>query len=178
MPKKKNQPKKIFRNTDSEVLRGRKRRVEPSWVVGSAEVYTTQFSLAWDKIGDRLLGAKSAEEVAAALNLAGGSISIPIDRGKFSALVFEIKNDPKFPHARRKSQVCFLADSLGANGVLTPRRSRDVCAEERAKAKRTNYIVRYEYYVECSCGYKGHSQDHACAVCGARIPSDSPDWDQ
>ena len=39
------------------------------------------------------------------------------------------------------------------------------------KEKRANahHIIRYEFYVECSCGYKGRSVDHACRKCEARI---------
>jgi len=33
--------------------------------------------------------------------------------------------------------------------------------------------LRFEYYVECSCRYKGPSLDHACPKCGAKI---SEDW--
>jgi hypothetical protein len=49
------------------------------------------------------------------------------------------------------------------------RRSRDICQEERTKEKRAHRILRYEFYVECSCGFKGRSQNHACQKCGAEI---------
>lgn len=148
--------------------KGRKRRIDPRWVVGSADTYGVQFSNAWPKLGDQLLAAGAPEEVLSVLEQAGGLISGTIDL-KFSTRVFEIIHDSKFPRARVKSQIRFLADSLGGSGTLSFRRSRDVCAEERAKAERANHIVRYEYYVECSCGYEGHSQNHACRNCGAPI---------
>ncbi len=52
-----------------------------------------------------------------------------------------------------------------------PCTSRDICARERAsERKKSPYkIVRHEYYVECSCGYKGPAHDNACRKCGAEI---------
>ena len=76
--------------------------------------------------------------------------------------------DPKFPKTRQ-AQINFLADSLAGLGQVSPRRSRDICAEERRKEKHAHHIIRYEYWVECSCGYAGRSRDHACPKCGARI---------
>jgi hypothetical protein len=66
-------------------------------------------------------------------------------------------------------QINFLAYSLAGRGAVAPRSSRDICDRERARAKRAHHIVRYEFYVECSCGYKGRSQDHGCPECGAGI---------
>ena len=52
-----------------------------------------------------------------------------------------------------EAQIQFLGDSLEAQGKVTPRRSCEICASERNKVK--HVIVRKEYYIECSCGYKG-----------------------
>jgi hypothetical protein len=79
------------------------------------------------------------------------------------------RNDHHFPK-RARAQINFLADSIAALGKVTPRRSRDICMLERMKAKRAHHIVRYEYYVECSCGYEGPAKDRACRKCGATIP--------
>ncbi len=81
--------------------------------------------------------------------------------------------DRHFPK-RRKAQARFLGDSLGADGELSPRRSRDICEEQRATQKRTNHIIRYEFYIECSCQFEGHSLDHACPRCGAKINLPAP----
>jgi hypothetical protein len=169
MNNEKKQKKNILNGASDGETRGRKRFVQPNWVLGAAENYNTQFSIAWERMGEQLLAAKSPEEVLNALNASNGQISIPIDPSQFASLILEIMNEPTFPKVRMKSQIRFLSDSLGANGVLTARRSRDVCAEERAKAKETHHILRYEYFVECSCGYKGHSENHACASCRAPI---------
>ena len=32
------------------------------------------------------------------------------------------------------------------------RRSRDICGQERKK--KANYIIRQDYYIECTCRYK------------------------
>jgi hypothetical protein len=82
--------------------------------------------------------------------------------------------DRNFPK-RRKAQAKFLGDSLGADGEVSPRRSRDICTQERAiekraqQAQRAHHVLRYEFWIECSCSYKGRSQDHACPKCGAVI---------
>src|SRR5439155_18346422 len=85
-----------------------------------------------------------------------------------AALIFRILKDSKFPK-RQQARINFLADSLAGSGQVSPRRSRDICTQERARAKRANHIIRCEVYVECSCGYKGRSENHACRKCGASI---------
>jgi hypothetical protein len=85
-----------------------------------------------------------------------------------TGLVIKVMNEPKVPK-RRKPRINFLADSLAGDGRVTPRRSRDICDQERMKAKRPHHIICYEFYVKCSCGYRGHSRNHACPECGARI---------
>ena len=63
----------------------------------------------------------------------------------------------------------FIADSIAGIINVSPRRSRDICVEERARRKRAHYIIRYEFYIVCSRGHKGHSINHACPKCGAKI---------
>jgi hypothetical protein len=84
-------------------------------------------------------------------------------------LILQVVQDPKFPKRKREAQINFLADSIAAHGMVTPRSSRDTCERERARTKRVQRILSYEYYVECSCGYKGHSRNHACPNCEAQI---------
>lgn len=142
--------------------RGRPREIDPWIVVGSADTYGVQFHQFWPKLGARLLAAQSPEDVATALREEADGISATLD--PLAELILKIRNDPKFPRERSASQIHFLADSLGAQGRVTPRRSREICAKERAKKK--YFIVRREYYVECSCGYKGPALDGACRKCG------------
>jgi len=142
--------------------RGRPRHIDPHIVVGSADTYRIQFAQYWPKLGSRLLAAQSPEEVARAVREEAVGISTALD--PFSELILKILKDPKFPRARSTSQIHFLADSLGGQGLVTPRRSREICARERAKKK--PFIVRREYYIECSCGYKGPALDGCCRDCG------------
>lgn len=142
--------------------RGRPHQIDPRIVVGTANVYRVQFNQFWPKLGARLLAAHSLDEVASALREEADGISATL--APLSELILKVKNDPKFPRERSASQIHFLADSLGGQGLVTPRRSREICARERAKKK--YFIVRREYYIECSCGYKGPALDGACRDCG------------
>ncbi|MBZ5550302.1 MAG: hypothetical protein LAO22_20475 [Acidobacteriia bacterium] len=142
--------------------RGRPREIDPRIVLGSADHYRIVFLQFWSKLGARLLAAQSSEEVARAVREEAADISASLD--PYSDLILKIVKDPKFPRARSTSQMHFLADSLGGQGFVTPRRAREICAEERAKKR--YFIVRREYYIECSCGYKGPALDGACRDCG------------
>jgi hypothetical protein len=142
--------------------RGRPREIDPWIVVGAANTYRVQFAQFWPKLGARMLAAQSSDEVACALREEAGSINATL--APLSELILKVKSDPKFPHARSASQINFLADSLGGQGLVTPRRSREICAKERGKKR--HVIVRREYYIECECGYKGPALDGACRNCG------------
>jgi hypothetical protein len=54
---------------------------------------------------------------------------------RFVSAFIQAIRDRNFPK-RRKPQARFLGDSLGADGEVSARRSRDICGEERAKLKR------------------------------------------
>ncbi len=147
--------------------------MRPSEILGRAGNYRFIFDQVWDRLWPLLSRAHSEAEVIAAFQQ-GAS---PYD-GQFlpwiGELALRVLREPKFPK-RRSAQVDFFADSFAAVGVVTPRRSRDICTQGRAKerlAQRAHHIIRYEYYVECSCGYKGHSWEHACPDCGAKIVFD------
>jgi hypothetical protein len=143
--------------------RGRPVRVAHSFVLGQADHYRIVLQQFWPKLGPRFLAAHSANEIVStvrqeAVGISGSTI-------QFADLILKILRDPKFPRTRAKSQIHFLADSLGGQGFVTPRRSREICAEERSKVK--HVIVRREYYIECSCGYEGPARDGACRNCGS-----------
>lgn len=132
-------------------------RKTKAWVRDKPEEWTVQ-----------LLKARNEEEVANALNSAP-----PYAQGQLRPLIpliVEVVKDSHFPK-KPETQADFLADSLAAYGAVSPRRSRDICEEERAKKreKSPHYIIRKEYYVECTCGYKGPARDNACRKCGAVI---------
>jgi hypothetical protein len=142
--------------------RGRPVNIEPSVVVGSANTYRAWFEQLWSKLGPRLLAAHSPEDIARAIRENAPDVSVSL--APHSELLLKIVRDPKFPTVRSASQIHFLADSLGGQGLVKPRRSREICAEERSKVR--HVIVRQEYYIECSCGYKGPALDGACRECG------------
>ena len=142
--------------------RGRPANIEPSVVVGSANSYRAWFEQYWSELGPRLLAARSSEDIARAIHENAADVSASLI--PHAELILKIVRDPKFPTVRSASQIHFLADSLGGQGLVKPRRSREICAEERSTVR--HVIVRREYYIECSCGYKGPALDGACRDCG------------
>ena len=166
--KKRNQPLDTL--FPAKPARGRRARIRPTEVIGGAANFRWIFEQVWDRLWPLLEKAKGEEDVMRAFH-EGAS---PYFRGELvseAALALRVLRERKFPK-RRQARINFLADSLAGVGVVTPRRSRDICAQERAKEKRAqnaHRIIRYEFYVECSCGYRGRSQDHACPKCGAAI---------
>jgi hypothetical protein len=147
--------------------RGPHRRVVPSVVRGRADNYQGLLDNFWPKLWPSLSLAQTEEDVIVAFREAypGEYEFMP----HLAPLVLKVLKERTFPK-RRTPQVNFMADSLAGLGLVTPRRSRDICADDRARAKRAHHILRCESYVECSCGYKGPSHDHACRRCGAVIP--------
>ncbi len=149
--------------------RGRPAKVLASTVIGRADSYRYQLKQVWKQLEGPLLAAQTEDEVKAAIETHApvyASSYVPGQVADILALIHD-KQFPKDAEAR----VNFLADSLGGSPTLTFRSSRDVCGRERAKqrAKSPYQILRHEYYVECSCGYKGPARDGACRRCGAEI---------
>jgi len=163
MEGKDHSPEKNISNGRSKKRgRGRPANIEPTVVVGSANTYHGWFEQFWSKLGPRLLDARCAEDITRAIDENATDVSASLV--PHSELILQIVRDPKFPAVRSASQIHFLADSLGGQGLVKPRRSREICAEERSKVR--HVIVRQEYYIECSCGYKGPALDGACRECG------------
>lgn len=154
-------PKQLAKSLQKQ-RKGRPARIDPAIVVGSADTLRAWFHQFWPRLGPRILRATSAEAVETAINEDAASISNGLT--KYSDLILQIVRDRRFPHARKTSQIQFLADSLGGQGFVTPRRSREICTKERSKAR--HVIVRREFYIECSCGYRGPALDGACRDCG------------
>ncbi len=150
--------------------RGRPVKIQRSWVTGRAQNYRTILAAVWPKLSGPLLAADTEEQVKAAFE----SYAQPYTENFVPGFTSDIRaliHDPHFPK-RAKAQIGFLADSLAGRPDITARRARDICAEERAieRTKSTYEIIRKEFYVECSCGYKGPARDNACRKCGAEIP--------
>jgi hypothetical protein len=170
------QPKKELDTYFQKRPVGRPHRMPGSEVWGRSQNLRLQFEQIWSIVGDRLLRAETDLDVLTALELAGQYWRDQLGPGTIPSLILSILRDSKFPKLRVKQQINFLADSLGAWGTLSPRRSRDICEQERRKGKQEHHIVRREFYVECSCGYQGAALNNACRWCGAKIPDtfDSP----
>ena len=147
--------------------RGRPPRVRPTEIRGRADSFRFIFGKVWDRLSPRLLRATTDQEVIDSF-LEGAAPYAQDFVPALAPLIFRVLRDPKFPK-RREAQINFFADSLAALGYVAPRSSRDICQKERIKEERAHHILRYEFYVECSCGFKGRSCDHACPKCGAGI---------
>ncbi len=151
--------------------RGRPRKVNPSEIRGRADNYRRMLNQVWDSLWPLLAQAETDEDVIRAFDEGAGSYGrefVPALAG----LILEVMRERRFPE-RREPRINFLADSLAARGAARPRRSRDICADERAKQdnKSPHKIIRKEFYIECECSYKGPALDDACRKCGAEIPS-------
>ena len=170
MPKSKKTTKKLQNPLDmspGKRGRGRPYKIRASEVSGRAYNYRLIFSQTWDVLGEELLKAKTAEEILQAF----ARTAYKEEFAPIASLIFAVLRDPDFPKRDKEARINFLAESLAARGVVTPRTSRDICARERARerSKSEHKILRREYYVECSCGYEGPARDNACRKCGAEI---------
>jgi len=151
----------------SQRRRGRPPVIGASEVYGRAESFRDNLAQVWDRLWPLLSHARSEEEVTKAFQ----DGARPYDQNfvpGLSALTLKVLQEPTLPKRREPLQR-FLADSLAGVDVVTPRRSRDICAKERAARKRAHHILRYEFYIACSCGHEGPSKNHACPKCGAVI---------
>ena len=147
--------------------RGRPNIVRASEVSGRAHNFRLIFSETWDQIGGKLLNAQTEEDVIGAFQ----GTPYGAEFAPLASLVLSVLREKDFPKKRREAQTIFLAESLAARGEVTLRSSRDICARERQReqAKSRHHIIRHEFYVECSCGYKGPARDNACCKCRAEI---------
>jgi hypothetical protein len=153
--------------TASEETRGRKRRIHPEHVLRAAndllkilEVCKSQID--WDKLEI----AKTEEEAGSALERVP-----PPYRERLNlrlAAIPEWALEGKFPKTNLERKMRHLADSVAAEGFLTPRRCRDVCLEERKRQEKIGMIFRREFYIECTCGYRGPAKGGGCPECGTK----------
>jgi hypothetical protein len=170
MPKRKKVALKPQIPLDNVLEKRRRGRpgVRTSEIAGRSYHYRMMFAQIWDAIGVPLIQATTQEEVIAAFEEAGPYYVNGLRH--LAPLTLRVLSDGRFP-VRREAQIGFLADSLAGLGRVSPRRSRDICLEERAKErKRSKHrILRREYYIECSCGYEGPARNDACPKCGAEM---------
>jgi hypothetical protein len=183
MAKRKKRPENADFAIDSDSgksNRGR-RGVAPSEVFGRAENYRRLFwTYRLNKTKKEyvphkrpswaiaLVQAKTDDEISQALKTAPDHIRAQFE--PIIPLIVGILGDRSYPK-RLEPRIDFLVDSVAARGDVVPRRSRDICDEERAKNrnKSPHHIMRKEFYIECSCGYQGPAKNDACPECGAEI---------
>jgi hypothetical protein len=159
-------PKKGLDSWQEKRRRGRPARMRASEIRGRADNYRWIFDQVWDRLWPLLSKVQTEEEAIKAFE--EGANPYQREFVPFAPLAVKILRERRFPK-HRKAEINFLADSLAGLGQVSPRRSRDICEEERTKEKNTHHIIRYEFYIECSCGHKGRSRDHSCPKCGTRI---------
>jgi hypothetical protein len=153
--------------TTSEETRGRKRRIHPENVVRAANDLFKILESCKDQIEwGKLETAKTEEQAASAFERVP-----PPYRERLNLWLPAIPEwalEGKFPKTNLEGKMRHLADSIAAEGFLTPRRCRDVCLEERKRQGQLGMILRREFYIECSCGYQGPAKGGGCLQCGTR----------
>lgn len=153
--------------TTSGKTRGRKRRIHPKNILRAADHLLTILEFCKDQIAwDKLEIAKTEEEAAFAFKHVP-----PLYRERLNLWLGTIPKwvrEGKFPKTNLKRKMRHLAESVAAEGFLTPRRCRDVCLEERKRQAKLGTIFRREFYIECTCGYRGPAKGGGCPKCGTK----------
>ena len=154
--------------TSSGKRRGPTAKIAASEVVGRAAHLQMIFDQTRDQLDwTKLLAANSKQDLEIACErVIEGYRTMFLCR---SDLILQCLKDPQFRKQRRKAQEQFIAESLGGDGRISIRRSRDICGQARAVKKRQGKILRREFYVECSCGYEGPARFDCCRDCGASV---------
>lgn len=167
MAKSKKREKKSSRSLD-RVSEKKPRRGRPGVrrdeIAGRAYHFGLVFNDCWGRIREDVLSAQTADDIAAALDR-GAQMYVSYFVPHQCQRILEIVRETTFP-ARQAAQARYLADSLAALGQVSPRRSRDIVAEERNRVR--HKIIRQDYYIACTCGYEGPALKGACQRCGTR----------
>ncbi len=136
--------------------------VRPSEIRGRAENYRLIFGQIWDRLSEPLLRATTEKEITNIFDEYARPYTqqfVPA----LNALILKVIHDRRFPK-RSGPQIKFMAASLAGLGRVSARRSRDICEQERKK--KVHYIVRQDFYIECTCRYKGPALHGSCPKCG------------
>lgn len=149
--------------------KGRPARIPASWVRGRADNHRESLTPIWSHVWPALAKAGSRQDVVNTLSGADVSPAYALEFVRLADAILQVVKDPRFPKRKQAAQINFLADSIAGWDTFTPRSSRDICERERARIEKVHRIMSYEYYVRCSCGYKGPSKKHACPKCEAEI---------
>jgi hypothetical protein len=149
--------------------RGRPRKCRYSEIWGRAENYSGIFTEVWQRLSVPLLIARDKDQITEAFMAQAQPYAqefVP----RLASDILTVIREKKLPK-KPKAQIKFLANSLAGRPIVEARTSRDICAMGLAKekAKSPHKILRKEFYVECSCGFKGPALNNACRKCGAQI---------
>lgn len=127
--------KRKVRRGNPAARRGRPRRADPEEVLGTAEHFRTVLGHCgvWAQVADALWRAKTEADVLGAFSAVPGHYAEHFTIGTMPKLLLTTLRDRDFPKVRVDAQIAFVADSLAATGDVSPRRSRQVCREERKK---------------------------------------------
>jgi hypothetical protein len=145
-------------------------------VTGHASNYELQLNEVWERLERPLLNSKTSDEVTEAFKKFAAIYAgdfVP----RLSCDILLLLNDPDFPQ-RALPRTRFLARSLAGRSTLSFRRSRDICeeADREEKRKSPHRILRREFYIECSCGYRGPALNNDCRNCGAKPQLSLDNW--
>lgn len=137
-------------------------------VIGRASNYERELNEVWESLEIPLLNSKNPHDVTGAFQRFARYCAqdfVPM----LSSDIYSLLNDPQFPQ-RALPRTRFLARSLGGRPTLSFRRSRDICEEvaQQEKQKSPHRILRREFYIECSCGYRGPARNNGCRKCEAQ----------
>jgi hypothetical protein len=165
-------PEKALDASSEKRGRGRPQKIQWSWVTGRAKNYRQMLSQVWPELAGPLLAAETEEQVISLFEKHGQPYAgdfVP----RLATEILALIHASNFP-MRPKARIGFLADSLAGMPTIAARTARDICSKHRAKerVKSPHKIIRKEFYIECSCGYKGPARDNSCRECRASIPFD------
>jgi hypothetical protein len=148
---------------------GRPRECRYSEIWGRADNYRGIFTEIWHRLSVPMLIARDKDQITEAF-IARAQPYAQEFVPRLAADILNVIGEKKFPKKPR-AQINFLANSLAGRPIIEARTSRDICAKGLAeeKAKSPHKILRKEFYVECSCGFKGPALNNACRKCGAQI---------
>src|SRR5690348_11954018 len=113
---------------ESRKERGRPATIRASEVYGRAENFRGILNQVWDRLWPLLSNAETEEDVTKAFQEGAR----PYDQSfvpSLSPLLLKVLKEHTLPK-RSKAMQRFIADSVAGVGVVTGRRSRDICAQE------------------------------------------------
>lgn len=162
-----------FRLTDSHGRRGRHRRIETrAALAGSKHIQRKLGFLREQGVWHKFTKSRSQQDLEHVCGEVdwklGGYHDEPGRLRTRFVEILEILKDANFPKQKEEAQIRFIADSLGAEGLVSPRRSRDIVQKERRRLNGANVIfsLRRAYEMKCSCGWTWTSADIQCPKCG------------